>query len=588
MSAASLFNTPPTVEFTHEADFCHPCHTPLKVQKTLKRKVITMHVGQFIALETVKQCKKCGKQYRSEELCNIVPPGANFGFDVLVSIGRSLFLKHRNIEETIEHLKDRNIDISPREVSFLGKKFIVYLATAHKQCSQQIKEAMQLKGGYVFHLDGTCEGEEPILMSGLDSLTEIVLSSIKIPSENAEHIIPFLNKIKKNYGTPVALVHDMGKGILKAVEKVFPTTPDFICHFHFLRDIGKDLLLAEYNTIRKCLKQYGIFSKLRYHLKQLKRHLDDNPELIDIFHDVFQEKMLSGVSLEKIPILNTYSLILWTLEGMKEGEGYGFPFDRPHLSFAKRLRIMFDHIDCFKEIELRQNWRDNKPYYRLFHKIKTIMKNKELWNAVDAIESKIQVFEKLRAAMRIAPVKGRKGLNHNGMDAKIKTIEYGVIIFRNWLVKKNEKDDKREYKKMISQIDKYWEKLFSDPITVNTPSCTVEIQPQRTNNILEQFFRGFKRGHRRKTGKTSLGPVFRAMLAETPLVKNLENAQYMEMLLGGQSNLEEVFAKIEITKIRKQLQDAQLVANRVPAKIKRIISQTEYPEKIAELIKKAS
>jgi hypothetical protein len=73
-----------------------------------------------------------------------------------------------------------------------------------------------------------------------------------------------------------------------------------------------------------------------------------------------------------------------------------------------------------------------------------------------------------------------------------------------------------------------------------------------------------------------------------PLGLNLENAQYMEMLLGGQSNLEEVFAKIEITKIRKQLQDAQLVANRVPAKIKRIISQTEYPEKIAELIKKAS
>ena len=323
-------------------------------------------------------------------------------------------------------------------------------------------------------------------------------------------------------------------------------------------------------------------------MKQLKRHLDDNQELIDVFSDGFQEKKLSGVSLEKIPILNTYSLILWTLEGMKEGEGYGFPFDRPHLSFAKRLRIMFEHIDRFKEIELRENWRDNKPYYRLFHKIKAIMKNQVLWNAVDAIESKIHVFEKLRAAMRIAPVKGRKGLNHNGMNVKIKTIEQGVKSFCDWLVKKNKKEDKREYKKMLSQIDKYWEKLFSDPITVNTPAGTFEIQPQRTNNILEQFFRCFKRGHRRKTGRTSLGPVFRAMLAETPLVKNLENAQYMEMLLGDKSNLEEVFATIEIATIREQLQEAHLVANRVPAKIKRIISQADYPEKIAALIKKVS
>ena len=35
-------------------------------------------------------------------------------------------------------------------------------------------------------------------------------------------------------GDPLATVHDMGKGISRAVEKVFPDTPDFICHYHFL------------------------------------------------------------------------------------------------------------------------------------------------------------------------------------------------------------------------------------------------------------------------------------------------------------------------------------------------------------------
>ena len=59
-------------------------------------------------------------------------------------------------------------------------------------------------------------------MSGLDSLTEIVLGNVKLPSEKADKIIPFLKDIKQLFGDPIALVHDMGSGILKAVAKVSP------------------------------------------------------------------------------------------------------------------------------------------------------------------------------------------------------------------------------------------------------------------------------------------------------------------------------------------------------------------------------
>ena len=91
-------------------------------------------------------------------------------------------------------------------------------------------------------LDATHAGDAPALMTSLDSLSRIVLANIKIPSEHSDHIIPFLKEIKENYGTPKACVHDMGNGICEAVKEVFPGVPDFICHFHFLRDIGKDSL----------------------------------------------------------------------------------------------------------------------------------------------------------------------------------------------------------------------------------------------------------------------------------------------------------------------------------------------------------
>jgi hypothetical protein len=55
----------------------------------------------------------------------------------------------------------------------------------------------------------------------------------------------------------------------------------------------------------------------------------------------------------------------------------------------------------------------------------------------------------------------------------------------------------KDYHKMIGQIDKYWDKLFADPITVNTSSGQLNIQPQRTNNILDfLIYRGARRDRR--------------------------------------------------------------------------------------------
>ena len=104
---------------------------------------------------------------------------------------------------------------------------------------------MKLNGGYVLHLDGTCEGGSPHLISAIDGITEIVLENVKVPSENAADLIPFLEKIKKAYGMPVAVVSDMAKAILAAVKKVFKKVPHLLCHYHFLRDLGKDLFGEE-------------------------------------------------------------------------------------------------------------------------------------------------------------------------------------------------------------------------------------------------------------------------------------------------------------------------------------------------------
>ena len=584
IAGSSLFPTPPTIKFVPEVNRCKHCGNPLNVSKTYPRKVVTLHIGAFYARQTVLICPKCKCTYHSEELAKLVAPGATFGYDVLVYIGKALFLRHRNDREVAAELAQKNVQISAREIANLGQKFITYLAIAHQQCAGRIKTAMQLRGGYVFHLDGTCQGQSPILMSGLDSLSEIVLGNVKLPSEKADIIIPFLKDVKEKFGDPLALVHDMGKGILNAVAEVFPETPDFICHFHFLRDIGKDFFGSEYDIIRQRLRKHGITTKLRRRAKQLNRPIEKYPDAIDAFHGSIENNKLPESSVDLIPTLNVYSLILWALEGKNQGRGYGFPFDRLHLAFAERLQKIYCLIDQLKDIQLRRKWRDNKPYFKIMGDLEKIMADKVLWEAVMKIKPKIEVFDKLRNAMRIAPVLGKCGLNHDGMESKIGGIEHRVKKFCLWLTSRKEYSVNQGYRKMMEQIDKYWEKLFADPITIDGPKGKIQIQPQRTNNIMEQFFRSFKCGNRRKTGNNSSSPMLQNMLAQTPLVRNLQNPEYTEILLDGKTNIEELFAEIEITQLRRELKKAQQNPEKIPAKIKSIIDEPKYPEKLANIL----
>jgi len=588
MSAPRLFANPPTVEFRPALTHCVQCGRALTVQKTRARTISTLHVGRLRAREVLLECKPCGRTYRSEELCNLVPEGANFGYDVMVYAGKALWQRHRNEAEVVAELAEKNVRISPREVSYLAMRFVTYLAIAHQHRAPDIKADMQTRGGYICHLDATCEGRDPFLMSSIDSLSDIVLGNIKLPSEDQAHIVPFLKRIKRTFGVPLALVHDMGKGILAAVAKVFPDVPDFICHFHFLRDIGKDFLGAEYDVIRKRLTKHDISAKLRYRAKQLKAEMDANPAMIKAFPQAMADGALPPEAFASAPVIAAYTLIQWTLKGKTEGDGYGFPFDRPHLTFAQRLRHLNTQIERIKDIHLRGQWRDNDPYFKIHIVLKPIIKDRTLWKAVETIEAKIAVFERLRKAMRIALPAGTHGLNDEGRKGNIRTIETRVGKFRNAVVRRKGYAHDSDAQKMIKQIDKYWDKLFADPITVQTPSGPLLIQPQRTNNILEQFFRSLKRTNRRRTGNASSSRMLRTMLADTPLVRNLDNLAYMKILLNGNDTLEAVFALIEIDVLREEFRKAQESPERIPSELKPLIATPDFPEKLVNTVENAA
>lgn len=433
ISPSVLFPHPPVIRFAPQTEVC-PCGGRLMVQKT-RRKTVLGLAGPYIAHETVAQCPDCRRTFGSEALQRLVPKYCNVGYDLLIFIGLALFRRYRTVQEVRTELVARNVRLSPSEIDYLGRKFITCLAIAHRRATPRIRRAMTMRGGYILHLDATHDGDAPTLMTGMDSLSKIVLANVKVPSEHADHITPFLQGLAADYGTPLACVHDMGTGIGKAVAAVFPGIRDFICHFHFLRDIGKDYL---------------------------------------------------------------------------EPAG-------------------------------------NQPVFKLAAQARLVTEDPLFRPAVDELRRRCLVFDRLRTAMRIAPAGGGNGLNDEGTSKVMSTIRQGVGKFRWELEEDPDLAADPLSQKMAKQIDKYGDKLFADPIIVDTPNGPVIIYPQRTNNILEQFFRGFRRSYRRKTGNNSMHRALQAMLADTPLIKNLDNPEYMEILLDGKANLEELFAELGST-----------------------------------------
>ncbi len=438
VSAANLFPSTVVIHFGPERHTCTACHEALKVQKTNpSRRAVTLAIGNFIAHETLCYCPACRRVFQSPELRGLIPEHGNFGYDIIVFIGESLFLRCQNYQKIRVELQRRNIGISESEIAFLARKFVLYLGVLHRSVQRKTKKYMRLNGGYILHLDGTCDGASPHLISVLDGITEIVLDNKKLPSENSEDLIPFLEGIKKAYGVPLAVVSDMGKGIALAVGEVFKSVSAFICHYHFLKSVGKNLFGDENDILRELLRKHNV----RVILTRIKNRLG---KLMAATTDCF-DAMVAGLEgeglpvecrLSAIPVVAAYTLINWVLDSETECNGFGFPFDQSYLVFYQRLQEAGRRFHQLFRIQLQGDWKENKVYSKISGDLHGVLNDSSLQKAASRMEEKVAVFNRLRTAMRITLPENKRGLNDNGeLPSNMKTIEKEVGKFTAWLSK---------------------------------------------------------------------------------------------------------------------------------------------------------
>ncbi len=579
MSPPTLLQKPAYLRFAPEIHSCPNCKGRLLIRKTHFRKIVLLGIGAVQAEEVHSYCPACPEvpDFRSEELHRLVAPGAKFGYDVMVYIGYAMLQRYRTVGEIISELSVRQIDISASEVRVQSRRFVLYLAQAHAECQKELKGLLKQQGGYILHLDGTCDGASSHLVSAMDGMSELVLMNVKVNSEKAENIVPMLNKLQTTYGTPLAVVSDMGKAFLSAVKLVFKGLPHYICHFHFLRDTGKDLLEKDYDCIRKVLRSHGICALLRRRSRELKAIMGKDINGVDSIFKELAKGVLPAACTNELPTSIAYALLEWTLAGKQQGDGYGFPFDLSLINFYDRLKTLYHALILIREDYLIEVGTKKSLISKLIKDLQQVIENKALQTSVDAIHEKKMIFDQLRLALRIDLPGNIQGLNDDGQDVSIPSIKKDITTFCEEIQERPDFTPDGPYDNMLAQIKKYWTMLFADPLKVHTPQGDIVIYPNRTNNILERLFRSLNREHRRQTGMNSMRRRLDSMLGDTPLVKNLENKIYQNILLDGSPSLEERFARIDSLQIKKNMEESKLEAGSTLPGLRKIFRSTTWP-----------
>jgi hypothetical protein len=456
-----LFPMKPEFHFDTEARFCPRCGRALTVLKTVRREIATLHIGGFTAHETIRHCGNCAGDtavYHSKDLRSLVSPGCNFGYDVMVFTGYSLFLRHRTVDETLAELAERGVTVSASGIRELAFRFIACLGIVHAETSAELSDCFKLNGGFILHLDSSCSGGSFHLITGIEELSGMVLLNAIIPTENSDDVTDFLKRIKSRFGIPLGIGSDMAPANLTAIETVFPGTAIFICHFHFLRDTGKDLMNDDYDLLRRRLRHHGIKSELKRCLKPLLPEMEQHSDTLN--------KLLEDVScgqnsfFRQIPHAVILGLLISSiLEAENQGEGRGFPFDLPHLYFFRQLRTVLSGLEAFcRSFTVDRNIK--KQWRHLVRILGEIATDKKTLRAAEQLELKNPVFLRLRRAFRITEPGNGKGLNDQGEITDINDIAAQVGQFVKDISADSGLMKQKEFSGLIGRIRKYHDKLF--------------------------------------------------------------------------------------------------------------------------------
>jgi hypothetical protein len=427
----------------------------------------------------------------------------------------------------------------------------------------------------------------------VDSLSKQVLESRKISSENHKEVKRVLKDVRRHWGWPLAIVHDMRRSLITAAGEVFKATPQFICHYHFVADVGKDILSPHVDRLRQLFRRTKIRPKLHALVRSVKKYAlceESGEHVVSCLLGPRSYKKLREQCTPNAAKGAVHTLASWILAYSQDGDGYGFPFDLPYLDFYKRivrvhamLRRASQHCP-----ESKGKRGPLGPLNRLRRIVNVVVEGEEspeFQEIVAEMKRDLRIFEQLRSGLRICPKGGKDRRNDEGAAKPL-----GPQAHRSLLKKlrasleeqgRRKSASKRACKIVVDHLDKYWEYLFGHVRRIGSRQIIVP----RTNNVEEGLFRTIKRQCRRLHGRGHLCRDIETMSPATPLILNLCNPLYYKTVYGG-NEAEKIAHRFSVVDSKKPAQllkkwRREKLSKRMPRKFEML---KNLPQKLEDFI----
>ncbi len=524
------------IDMTSASISCPCCGSKLIIEWTDRVHPKTLYLGSPLIVLHIKQCKNnsCKMKVYPEDYLELSPLLDQYSYDCMVEVG-CLRLENHQDSKIAEIINEKyNLKIPLSTISHLANKFLDYFAESHYTFNQKkIRNLIEQNGGYILHIDGTCEGNSPSSFVIIDSRTNIILASDKFPTENKNDIKKILKKCVNSYGMPLAVVADLSDKIRGAFEDVIgKKVPYFICQFHFLENLGKKLLKTEYSKLVQLMKKMALKSQFAVLRKSMGgQNIDkllDNDELLAIFED----NKIKGNKEKKIKTRRsmTFCILKWIADYKHELNGEYFPFSTPDYELALRFEKVYKLLGDL--VNDKNNKLNLRTLQTIFDKLKVFFDDKDVQNCLKQMKALVSIFNETRTFLEMQASKGEVLCRQNkDIENKIndEIKEDSIDLFIKQLHEKHL--EKQEFETGIKKVEDYFEKYkkeLTGHVIKNNKNDYVNVF--RTNNISEHFFGKFKRNIRKRVGSNNLKRQMIYLNPNAMLVQNLLNEDYLTLL----------------------------------------------------------
>jgi hypothetical protein len=508
----------------------------MRVQKTFVHTGMTLTHGTFRVRETVHACAS-GCRYpsgtlvtrRAASLREHLIPGCRVGYDLMVYVGLERFLQH--------------------------------LEALHMARAEQLRAAFAEDGGWPLHIDATGEDGRGTLLVAYAGWRAWAVGAWKIPTERADAVVPCLHEVVRRFGTPCAVVRDLGRAMIPAIGDLLTELdldiPVLACHYHFLRDIGTDLLESGYGELRELFRRFKVRPGLRALARDLGRNLgagiaEARAELkVWQDHDADSHVLPAG----RTGLAVVRALAQWALDYGTDSSGEDFPFDRPYLDLYERCCRVRRAVDAFLRTPPAERKLRN-AVLRLQRVLDPVLCEVPFAKATERLRARAELFDELRDALRLVPnprdthsTPAAAAVKPERAAAELQDIREAVERLQISLHQRRpSRGPAQHIRQAIDLIldhlrrhaDTLWGHVICLPQELGGGIRLVD----RTNNSLESYFRRIKHGERRRSGRKILTQDLERLPPAAALAPNLDCPDYVAILCGNLARLPHAFAQL--------------------------------------------